>query len=239
MSPEPSGLLIHSAFDALAWAVAAVTLYILRRTWFRDNPVGETSRFAYLAAALIGAGTGAWVFGTLNGWLSGQPGPARSIEGALAGAIVSIEIWKRANGVTARTGAAYALPVALGIAVGRIGCLFAGLDDFTYGVPTGAAWGWDFGDGIPRHPVQLYESVAMAGFAVTYAIAVKRGSIRWKRDGFYLCVGFYALQRFALEYLKPYEPAVAGLTVFQLLSLALSAYALTMLATSERAGTAA
>ena len=36
-------------------------------------------------------------------------------------------------------------------------CFLAGLHDDTYGLPTAAPWGMDFGDGIPRHPTQLYE----------------------------------------------------------------------------------
>jgi prolipoprotein diacylglyceryltransferase len=162
----------------------------------------------------------------------------RSIEGALAGAIIAIELYKKANGIMARTGAIYALPIALGIAVGRIGCLLSGLEDHTHGVPTSAAWagyvGWDFGDGIPRHPVQLYESLAMAGFAAVYAIMVARGSAFWKTNGFYLMVGFYGLQRFGWELLKPYEGAVVGLSVFQLLSLALIAYAGERMITGHR-----
>jgi len=48
---------------------------------------------------------------------------------------------------------------AVGVAVGRIGLLFSqGIDDFTYGTPTALPWAHDFGDGVPRHPVQLYES---------------------------------------------------------------------------------
>jgi phosphatidylglycerol:prolipoprotein diacylglycerol transferase len=123
MDTQASHILIHTAFDALAWLAAAATLLVLRRTWFAENPVGQNLRFGYLAAVLFGAGIGAWAFGTLNGWASGQPGFARSVEGALAGAIISIELWKKFNGVTARTGAVYALPLALGIAIGRIGCL--------------------------------------------------------------------------------------------------------------------
>lgn len=233
MPPDESHVLIHAAFDALAWAVAAGTLFMLRRSWFPVHAVDEKLRFGYLSAVLFGAGLGAWVFGTLNGALSGHPGLARSVEGALAGAIVAIEIYKKANGVTARTGAIYALPMALGIAVGRIGCLLSGLDDFTHGVPTGAAWGWDFGDGVPRHPVQLYESLMMAGFALVYAAQLWRGSRFWKVNGFYLAVGFYAVQRFVLEFWKPYEAALGGLTVFQILSLALLLYAITMV---ERRG---
>ena len=234
MDTAASHLLIHTAFDALAWLAAAATLLVLRRTWFADNPAGQNLRFGYLAAVLFGAGIGAWAFGTLNGWASGQPGLARSVEGALAGAIISIELWKRFNGVTARTGAAYALPLVLGIAIGRIGCLLAGLEDFTYGIPTSGEWGWDIGDGILRHPVQLYESLMMAAFALVYAAKVLRGSAFWKANGFYLAVGFYGTQRFMLEFLKPYATVAGPLTVFQLLSLALIGYALVMLASGRK-----
>lgn len=235
MDTQASHILIHTAFDALAWLSAAASLFVLRRTWFAENPVGQNLRFGYLAAVLFGAGIGAWAFGTLNGWASGQPGLARSVEGALAGAIISIELWKKFNGVTARTGAVYALPLALGIAIGRIGCLLSGLEDFTYGIPTGSTWGWDFGDGTLRHPVQLYESLMMAAFALVYAAMILRGSVFWKQNGFYLAVGFYGVQRFGLEFLKPYATVAGPLTVFQLLSLALIGYALVMLASGRKA----
>ena len=109
----------------------------------------------------------------------GQSGIARSIEGAVAGAIVAIEIYKRIAGITARTGARFALPFAVGVAVGRIGCFLSGLDDFTYGTPTSLPWAHDFGDGVPRHPVQLYESAAMAAFAAVYVWRVLRRDRFW------------------------------------------------------------
>ena len=93
--------------------------------------------------------------------------------------IVAVELYKRIAGITVRTGARFALPLAVGVAVGRIGCFFAGLDDFTHGTPTALPWGDDFGDGMPRHPVQLYESAAMAAFAAVYVLArVARRSVR-------------------------------------------------------------
>ncbi|MAS06668.1 MAG: diacylglyceryl transferase [Ahrensia sp.] len=225
---------IHALFDVLAWAVSLTALLLLRRTWFSERPVEKHLRFGYLVGVLFGAGAGAWLLGTLNLWVSGIESFGRSIEGALIGAIAAIEIYKRANGITARTGAIYALPMALGIAVGRIGCLLSGLDDNTHGIATGAGWGWDFGDGILRHPVQLYESLAMAGFAVVYVAMLAAGSARWKRDGFYYAVGFYAVQRFLIEFWKPYGDLLAGLTVFQFLSVALLAYAFVMVATAGR-----
>lgn len=228
---------IHALFDVLAWAVSLAALVLLRRGWFGDQPVAPQLRFGYVMAVLFGAGASAWAFGTLNLDLSGIEGFGRSIEGAVFGAIVAIEIYKRMNGITARTGAIYALPMALGIAVGRIGCLLSGLEDNTHGIATGTDWGWDFGDGIARHPVQLYESLAMAGFCAIYITMLLKGSKRWKRDGFYYAVGFYAVQRFALELLKPYGALFAGLTVFQFLSIVLLVYAVVMIATADRAAT--
>ena len=46
-----------------------------------------------------GAGLGAVLFGTANLWLSGQPGVARSIEGAIAGGILGVELYKHARGI--------------------------------------------------------------------------------------------------------------------------------------------
>lgn len=228
-----SHLAIHTLFDILAWAASLLTLFGLRRTWFAANPVEPPLRPAYVVAVIFGAGCGAWFFGTLNLWASSIGGFGRSVEGALAGAILAIEIFKKWNGVTARTGAIYALPLCVGVAVGRIGCLLSGLEDNTHGVATGAAWGWDFGDGILRHPVQLYESLIMAVFGIVWLLMVGRGNTFWKTIGFYLVTGFYAVQRFGIEFWKPYEPVIAGLNVFQLLSLALLAYAVRMIATAR------
>src|SRR4051812_25998520 len=160
------GFAIHAAFDGLAWLAAAASALWVMRTHPVAFPVPEPLRLSYVAVLLLGAGIGAFLFGTANLWLSGQPGFARSIEGAVAGGIVAIELYKRTAGITARTGARFALPFAMGVAVGRIGCFLSGLDDFTHGTPTTLPWGNDFGDGVLRHPVQLYESAAMALFAV-------------------------------------------------------------------------
>jgi phosphatidylglycerol---prolipoprotein diacylglyceryl transferase len=222
-------LLIHTIFDILAWITSALTLLVLRRSWFPKNPVAEPMRLGYLASVLFGAGAGAWIFGTANLWITGIHEIGRSVEGALAGAILAVELYKKATGITARTGAIYALPLCLGIAVGRIGCLLSGLDDNTYGIPTGASWGWDFGDGIPRHPVALYESAAMAGFALVYMAMRLRKSAYWRENGFYLAVGFYGLERFIIEFWKPYGALIANLSIFQLLCIVLIGYALIML----------
>lgn len=230
MSPT----VIHIVFDCLAWLTSLATLLILRRTWFAVPAVESPLRFGYIAALIAGAGLGSWLMGTANLWASGMPGFGRSIAGALGGAILAIEVYKKVTGITVRTGAVYALPLVFGIAVGRIGCLFAGLDDFTYGIPTNANWGWDFGDGILRHPVQLYETLAMGAFALFYVFRLCRGDKAWKQNGFYFAVSYYAVERLFLEFLKPYGTVFFGLSIFQLLCLILLTYGLLMARTSAR-----
>jgi prolipoprotein diacylglyceryltransferase len=227
------GVLVHGAFDVLAWLAAGLAALWLSRVEKIVFPA-VTTNLPYLAAILLGAGLGAYAFGTANLWLSGIPGLARSIEGAVAGGIVAVELYKRAARIRARTGARFALPFAGGVAIGRVGCYLAGLDDFTYGTPTALPWGHDFGDGIARHPVQLYEAAAMAAFAVFYLTAVRLRDPFVIDNGFYLAAGFYGAQRFAWEFLKPYGAVVGPFTLFHLLSLAILAYACAMILTAPQ-----
>jgi phosphatidylglycerol:prolipoprotein diacylglycerol transferase len=180
----------------------------------------------YIAAGSLGATLGAYLAGSANLWLTGIGGVGRSIAGALAGAIVAIEILKARNGIRGSTGLRFVAPLAAAIAVGRIGCFLAGLDDMTYGTPTTLSWGVDFGDGIRRHPVQLYESATMAVFLAVFIALVRRGNDAVLRTGFYLFVGIYAAQRFLWEFLKPYGTVVGPFNLFHLISIALIAYAL-------------
>jgi prolipoprotein diacylglyceryltransferase len=227
-------VLIHASFDLLAWLAASVAGLWLVRSGRVTFPVPQPLRFAYLAVLVFGAGLGAVVFGTANLWLSGQSGVARSIEGAVAGAILGIELYKRFAGITLRTGARFALPFAVGVAVGRIGCFLSGLGDFTYGTPTTLPWGHDFGDGVLRHPVQLYESAAMAAFAAVYVWRVLQRDRFFIAQGFYLVAGFYGAQRFVWEFFKPYGTIAGPFTLFHLLSAAVLVYAVVMIATAPK-----
>jgi prolipoprotein diacylglyceryltransferase len=228
-----SGAFLHTLFDVGAWLAAAVALYWLSRQGLQFP--AQSFAGSYLAVLVFGAGLGAYLFGSANLWLSGQSGIARSVEGALAGGIVAIELYKWSAGITVRTGARFALPLALGIAIGRLGCYFAGLDDFTYGTPTAWPWGHDFGDGVLRHPVQLYESAAMGAFALLYVLAVLNRSAFVITNGFYLVLVYYGAQRFLWEFLKPYGRLIGPFTLFHLLSLSILLYAVVMLATAPKA----
>lgn len=229
-----NGAALHAIFDVAAWLAAGLAGWWLTRLRGVQFPA-QSLQLPYIAALMFGAGVGAYLFGTLNLMLSGESGIARSVEGALAGGIVAIELYKWLNGVSLRTGARFALPLAVGIAIGRIGCYFAGLDDFTYGTPTMLPWGHDFGDGISRHPVQLYESIAMACFAALYIGAALNRNNFIVTNGFYLALLYYAIQRFIWEFLKPYGALIGSFSLFHLLSLVILIYAAAMLVTAPAA----
>ena len=234
--------LIHALFDVLAWLASMAVFWVTTRKLLPPD-VLPANRVpypgAYALAAGLGALIGAMFFGTANALLSGVHALGFSMVGGIAGAIVSIEIFKRLVGVTGPTGIAFAAPFAATVAVGRLGCFFAGLADFTYGIPADLPWAVDFGDSIPRHPVQLYESLAMLAMLVVLLLRLRARDPFWLANGFYLTVGWYALQRFAWEFLKPYATVLGPLNLFHLVCLGLLVYAALMIRKRGRAWTAA
>jgi phosphatidylglycerol---prolipoprotein diacylglyceryl transferase len=220
---------VHTIFDFTAWLCAwAIGSFVARRGYLGAvrTPANDPGYFIALG---LGAIAGAVLFGSSNMTLAGISGFGHSIAGAVAGGIVAIEIFKWRNGIRGSTGAQFVAPLAIGIAVGRWGCFFAGLPDYTYGTATVLPWGVDFGDGIARHPVQLYESAAMGLFLVVYLYEIAHGSRLFVRQGFYLLVVWYALQRFAWEFLKPYPVVLGPLNLFHCICIALICYGVVML----------
>lgn len=180
----------------------------------------------YVMALAAGAIPGAWFAGSLNTLNQTAPALSHSVVGALAGAIVGVEVYKALRGIRGSTGGVFVGPFALGIVIGRWGCLFAGLPDRTYGVPTTLPWAVDLGDGIGRHPVQVYESLSMALFLAIYLRALHRREPWALRRAFYALCLWYGAQRFAWEFLKPYPPVLAPFNLFHLICGGLAAYGL-------------
>jgi prolipoprotein diacylglyceryltransferase len=74
----------------------------------------------------------------------------------------------------------------------------------------------------------------MAAFAVFYATAVRLRDPFVIENGFYLAIGFYAIQRFVWEFLKPYGAVIGPFNLFHLLSLTLLAYAFRMIVSAPQ-----
>ncbi len=217
---------LHIAFDAAAWLCGAALARGLYGWRLKDRISDAAAKVGpgYFIALGVGAVLGGYLAGSLVSFVGPAPTLSHSIAGVLAGAIVAVELYKGLRGIEGSTGAAFTGALALGIAVGRWGCFFSGLPDGTYGTPTRLPWAVDLGDGIGRHPVQLYESAAMAAFLAVYLIGLQRRAPWALRRGFYVFVAWYGAQRFVWEFLKPYPRLIWGLDLFQFIALSLIAY---------------
>ena len=148
----------------------------------------EASRMDLLMPLVAGTGLlGAWLFGKIADRVLGSDDHAAVLVGSLLLATAAGIVFGFASRIPLGIlGDLCSAPLALGIAIGRLGCFFAGLDDYTYGTPTGLPWGVDFGDGVRRHPVQLYEALATAGMYVVLLRKIARNDRFWLANKFYL-----------------------------------------------------
>jgi phosphatidylglycerol:prolipoprotein diacylglycerol transferase len=145
----------------------------------------------------------------------------KTIVGGLIGGLIAVEWMKRIIGEKSSTGDLFAAPIALGLAIGRVGCFLGGLQDNTYGTPTSLPWGVDFGDGVPRHPTQLYESICALGLFF-FLMRVMRRPHR-NGDVFKMFMVLYLAWRLAVDCWKP-EIRIAGLSGIQWACAAMLVY---------------
>lgn len=219
LTPHPG---LHPVFEALGYAAGYGVYKALRAR--AGDALSEERRWVVIAAAALGALAGSRVLGLLEQaprigfhWrMLLMPG-GKTIVGGLLGGWLAVEVAKLLLGIRTRTGDLFAIPLCIGIAVGRIGCFLAGLADDTYGKPTSLPWGVDFGDGVPRHPTQLYEIAFLALLA---------GFLWWMSrrphaNGalFRVFMGAYLAWRLGIDFIKP-QPLVGRMNLIQWACLA-------------------
>jgi len=212
--PHPG---LHPVFEALAYALGYALYKFLRGR--EGDTLSDDRRWLIIAATALGALAGSRLLGILEQaprmgfhWQSLLLPGGKTIVGGLLGGWLAVELIKPILGIKVRTGDLFAIPLCLGIAIGRIGCFLAGLADDTYGTPTSLPWAIDFGDGIPRHPTQLYEILFLLLLALTLYFLSKRphptGAL------FRILMGAYLLWRLLIDFIKP-QPLIHGLNLIQ------------------------
>jgi prolipoprotein diacylglyceryltransferase len=218
----------HWLFEALAYFIGFRIYLNFRRR--HGDIVAEDARWSVIAAAAIGAAVGSKVLYWLEdpalstahwrdlAFLMG----GKTIVGGLIGGWLAVEWVKRLEKVTVATGDLFAIPLALGIAIGRIGCFLEGLDDHTYGGPTSLSWGVDFGDGIRRHPTQIYEIIVLLILTIFLVRLIRRPHVNG--DLFKVFMSVYMSWRFAVGFMQPDPPVFLHLQSLQWAALLVVAY---------------
>ena len=211
---------VHSAFEWVAIFIG-VRLY-MRAGGTSLMALGKTRQFAVLFGCVVGAAIGnkavhwiyhaeQWPLLAQSPWLVVQ---GQSIVGGLLGGLIGVEIGKKYAGVTESTGDRFVMPILVGLIIGRIGCFIAGLQDDTYGNPTALPWGVDFGDGIRRHPTQVYDML-FAAAALALLHLFRPTLSRESGLQFKLLLAGYLLWRLIIDALKPVPYAFGGLSGIQ------------------------
>ena len=201
-------------------------LIIGRRFRELDKPADWTYEMVF--AALIGGIVGSRIDYVIQNWdkvsddLLGNlfSGSGLVWFGGLVGGAIGVILWARWRGFLGwQLFDTAAVPLAVGYAIGRIGCQLSG--DGDYGTTSDLPWAMAYPDGtVPTteevHPTPVYETVAM-GVA---------GAVLWRlRDrfapgvlfGLYLMIA--GVERFLVEFIRRNDDVVAGLTQPQLISL--------------------
>jgi phosphatidylglycerol---prolipoprotein diacylglyceryl transferase len=187
--------------------------------------------------AAIGGIVGARLWLVIDGWQEFARDPARFLftgggfvfyGGLLGGALGVTFVFWRAGIPWLRGADGVAPAIALGQAIGRIGCQLAG--DGDWGTETALPWGmaypyavvgWDKAPGVRVHPTPVYESLAyFAIFAFLWRLRLRPAP-----DGtvfsWYLVLSGTA--RFLVEFVRTNPRVAWGLTEAQLMSAAIVA----------------
>mgnify|MGYP001295071864 CR=1 FL=1 len=212
---------VDVTYVALMLTSIAVAAWLARGT---QAALGLTVRQRVMVG--LGAFTGAFLTAKLPfflaaDWpeiLSGRAlfSDGKTIMFGLVGGYIGVEIAKRMAGVTVGTGDTFAVPVAVAVAIGRVACFTHGC---CHGIQTRLPWGVDFGDGVLRHPTQLYESAFHLACAAAVAVLKRDGLFRGQLFKLYLLL--YCTYRFATEFIRPEPRGWGGLTGYQWVALAL------------------
>lgn len=115
-----------------------------------------------------------------------------------------------------RYGNQIAPAIALGMAIGRLGCFFTGC---CYGIETTLPIGIDFGDGLLRYPTQLIEM--MFCLILFGYLFYKQKSKKDLIPGilFKELVIYYFIFRFFIEFIRGTEKNILYLSIYQIICL--------------------
>jgi phosphatidylglycerol:prolipoprotein diacylglycerol transferase len=200
----------------------------------RLKEVGRPPDYAYemTFAAIVGGIVGARLWDVVQNWdrakddLLGSlfSGAGLVFYGGLLGGAICVLAWARwRRMLDLVTVDVAAVPLAAAYAIGRIGCQLAG--DGDYGIAWNGPWAMSYPHGtVPTtetvHPTPIYETLTMG--LVAWFLWRRRDSMR-PGGLFALYLVLAGTERFLVEFIRRNDEVVAGLTLPQLVALAMMA----------------
>jgi phosphatidylglycerol:prolipoprotein diacylglycerol transferase len=214
---------VHFICETLAYFIGYRYYAYLRKR--NKDLINTNDRLFIFIGAAAGAFLGSHLVGILENpvllahfdWIYFMGN--KTIAGGMLGGLIGVELTKRKIGVKVSSGDLMVYPLILAMIIGRIGCFLAGLEDGTYGVPSNLPWAIDFGDGIRRHPTNLYEILFWVLLWITLSSYEKYRQFS-NGSRFKLFLSSYLIFRLLIEFIKPDYFFSFGLSVIQLVCIA-------------------
>ena len=212
---------IHFILETLAFFLA-FRYYVYQKN--KQDYITSENRLYIVLGATIGALIGSRLFGALENplalanasWLAIYK--SKTIIGGLIGGLFFVEITKKIVKEKQSSGDLFTLPLIVGIFIGRIGCFLTGTLEPTYGKETNFFMAMNLGDGKLRHPTALYEMF----FLVLLFFVLKniqKQNILINGALFKWFIVSYFFFRFLIEFIKPNEYLIYGLSTIQLVCI--------------------
>lgn len=215
----------HDFRYTLVMLAAVTVMSLLLRRWQARLPLLWWQKLAIGFGGFCGAMIGAKLPFVLTDWTGLVSGAAwlsdgKTIMCGIVGGYFGVELAKWTLDIRVKTGDTFAVPVAVGVAIGRVACFFGGC---CYGTATSLPWGVCFahaGDSLPRHPTQLYEAVFHLTMAGLLGGLQQRGLFKGQLIKLYILL--YLGYRFFTEFIRPEPRVFTGLTGYQWAALCLA-----------------
>ena len=215
---------LHAIFETLSFIVGFRYFLYLRKK--EGDPINSAHRTWIVIAVIFGSLIGSRLIGGLEDPPQIQKAENiflyfyenKTILGGLLGGLLGVEIVKKIIVEKLASGDLFVYPVILALIIGRIGCFTMGIYEETYGLPSNLPWAMNLGDGVPRHPVTLYEIIFLLVLWLICISIQKRYTVA--RGGlFKIFMIAYLLFRFVLDFIKPHFTLNIGLSIIQLTSI--------------------
>ncbi len=215
----------------VALALIVPALFIVRPLLVRRGVHGDFVLELIIAVALSGF-VGARIFWLVQNWEIVRPDLPGSLIGGVGfvwyggfiGGVIGVIGWTLLRRIPLGPVAnAMAVGIALGYAIGRMGCHLSG--DGDYGKPSTVPWAIGYPNGtVPTppgvlvHPTPIYEIIAMSFVTwVLWRLATRYNRSGWWTFGWFLVLS--GVERLLVEFVRCNPVWHLGLTVAQWLAM--------------------
>jgi phosphatidylglycerol---prolipoprotein diacylglyceryl transferase len=217
-------ILLHAVLEAAAFFVGFRYFLHLKRK--QGDVIESSNRLWIIIGAIFGSLIGSRLVGGLEDITALQSATNKAlyfyqnktVVGGFLGGLFGVELIKKIIKERNPSGDLFVYPMIVALIIGRMGCFSMGVFEETYGTVTTLPWALNLGDGLPRHPVCIYEILflitlwlSLVQLQKTYSLA--NGAL------FKLFMIAYLTFRLLLDFIKPHYTFNIGLSTIQIACL--------------------